>query len=253
VQGEGACQTGLQMTNETYPPLPRKGQALFIDFDGTLAPLQDDPDTVALVDGAGPLLETLADQLDGALAVISGRDIDDLSRRVPDTLWRLGNHGLNIMAPGADALIRTDTAPEEVRDAFAALSSDYPGTKVENKGSVLALHYRACPQHGEALLAAARGIVEAVEGYGVQSGKMVIEAKPTGANKGLAIREIMSKPPFAGLEPVMLGDDVTDEDGFEAVLDLGGFAVKVGEGESLAAYRLASPQAVAEWLEKGIT
>lgn len=240
------------MTNETYPPLPEKGQALFLDFDGTLAPLQDDPDTVALVDGAGSLLARLADRLDGALAVISGRDIDDLARRVPDTLWRLGNHGINIMAPGAAALTRSDMAPAGIRDGLARLSADYPGTKVENKGSVLALHYRACPQHGEALLGAARDIVAAVEGYGVQSGKMVIEAKPAGANKGLAIRDIMKQPPFAGRVPVMAGDDVTDEDGFAAVLDLGGFAVKVGEGESLAAYRLESPQAVADWLEKGI-
>ena len=240
------------MTNETYPPLPQNGQALFLDFDGTLAPLQDDPDTVVLVEDVGPLLGRLADKLDGALAVISGRDIDDLAKRVPDSLWRLGNHGLNVMAPGAEALTRSDMAPAEVSDGLAALASDYPGTRIENKGSVLALHYRACPEHGEALLAAARRIVEPVEGYGVQSGKMVIEAKPTGANKGLAIREIMKQPPFAGRVPVMAGDDVTDEDGFDAVLDLGGFAVKVGEGESVATYRLASPLAIARWLEEGM-
>ncbi|NHK26631.1 trehalose-phosphatase [Parvularcula flava] len=239
------------MTNKTYPPLPEKGQALFLDFDGTLAPLQDDPDTVALVDGVAPLLCELADKLEGALAIISGRDIDDLCKRVPDTLWRLGNHGQNVMAPGSAALTRTDTAPAEVIDGLTALSADYPGTKLENKGSVLALHYRACPEQGEALLAAARQVVGSVEGYSVQGGKMVIEAKPGGANKGLAIREIMRQPPFAGLTPVMAGDDVTDEDGFEAVLDLGGYAVKIGGGESVATYRLSSPEAVADWLEKG--
>lgn len=234
------------------PPLPDSSWALFLDFDGTLAPIQDDPDSVALPPGLSGVLERLSARLGGALAIISGRDIEDLCGRVPAGLWRLGNHGLNVLEPGQGPAGRQDRAPDMLVRSLQALSAAHPGTMIETKGSVIALHYRAVPDLKEALEKKSREIVDSIEGYRLQSGKMVLEAKPDGASKGLAIAAIMERAPFAGRLPVMAGDDVTDEDGFETVLKLGGMAVKIGEGPTQAGYRLSSPAAVQQWLERGI-
>ena len=240
------------MTDLPRPPVLSVRHALFLDFDGTLAPLQDDPDTVMLTDGAGPVLAQLADALEGAVALISGRDIADLARRVPAALWRIGNHGVNVLAPGAGAAARDDSAPDQLKTLFAGIAAAHPGTRVEEKGSVIALHYRARPDLKQTLLDAVAGVPDTAEGYAVQAGKMVIEAKPAGANKGEALTRLMQQQPFAGRVPLMVGDDATDEDGFEAALALGGDGVKVGDGETQAGYRLASPEAVCRWLDQGV-
>jgi len=91
-----------------------------------------------------------------------------------------------------------------------------------------------------------RGAVE------VQGGKMVAELKPSGYDKGSAIGEFMREPPFAGRVPLFIGDDATDEHGFEVVNRLGGHSVKVGEGPSAARWRLAAPAAVRAWLTEGL-
>jgi hypothetical protein len=85
-------------------------------------------------------------------------------------------------------------------------------------------------------------------GLSVQSGKMVAELRPAGADKGDAVRAFMAEPPFAGARPVFVGDDLTDEDAFCAAADLGGGGVLVGPArDSAARWRLPGVAAVAEW------
>ena len=79
---------------------------------------------------------------------------------------------------------------------------------------------------------------------------MVVEVKPAGAHKGTALRRLMGVPPFAGRRPVMLGDDTTDEDAMHAALELGGTAVKVGLGESVAPRRAQDPEGVRDWVAR---
>jgi trehalose 6-phosphate phosphatase len=79
---------------------------------------------------------------------------------------------------------------------------------------------------------------------------MVVEVKPASAHKGTALRRLMTQPPFIGRRPVMLGDDTTDEDAMEAVLDMGGLAVKIGPGSSAALLRSPDPAAVRAWLAR---
>jgi len=231
------------------PPLDA-GDAVFVDFDGTLAGLQDNPDTVFLVPGMAEVLEVLSLRLGGALAVISGRDAGDLSRRVPDALWRIGNHGLIELMPGEAPPEGRAAAPLPVRAAFEAVCEVIPGARLETKGPVLALHYRQAPEAESAIgdMLAAAGLP--AEGYSLQNGKFVFEAKPEGANKGRALARLMQRAPFAGRRAVMIGDDTTDEDAFSAANELGGLTVKVGPGETGASHRLADVPAVHAYLKE---
>ncbi|WP_375205550.1 trehalose-phosphatase [Hyphococcus sp.] len=231
------------------PPLPLSGVALFLDFDGTLAPIAADPDAVFLPEGGAEILRALSVKLGGALALISGRDVRDLSARVPADVWRAGGHGLEICAPGEKPEAQAVAAPQTLADAVNAIADSVKGARVEPKGEVLALHYRAAPEAGPALQAAMEKLIAGVDGYILQPGKMVLEAKPVHANKGITLTRLLDRPPFAGLTPVMAGDDATDEDAMEEAIALGGYGVKVGPGDSHAAYGLENPAAVWRWLE----
>ena len=214
--------------------------ALFLDFDGTLAGLQDNADTVSLLSGMDDVLVSCADRVGGALAVLSGRDLGDLSKRVPSGLWRFGNHGLRRAAPNEAPASTIAHAPADLVAALQILAKSHPGVQLEPKGPVLAVHYRAAPDVAHELGEALNRAIEPFADYSLQHGKMVYEAKPSAANKGACLTDAMSSAPFNGRRPVMIGDDTTDEDAFSAAQSLGGLAVKVGEGPSVAHHRLAS-------------
>ncbi|MEM9232686.1 MAG: trehalose-phosphatase [Pseudomonadota bacterium] len=224
--------------------------ALFLDFDGTLAPIQDDPDKVFLPEDGEKVLATLHQYLEGALVIISGRDIRDLSARIPEMLWRAGGHGLDICAPGQPPGSIVTEPPKALAAQLRDLALQHEGARLEEKGAVLALHYRAAPEIGESLANTVSDIVKKTSGYVMQHGKMVIETKPLAANKGSTLRTMMEKPEFARRVPVMVGDDVTDEDAMEAALNLGGGAIKVGDGASVATMWLDDPAAVWNWLKR---
>jgi trehalose 6-phosphate phosphatase len=225
------------------------GVALFLDFDGTLAEIAPDPDAVALDEEAARALDALAVALAGAVALVSGRDLRDLAGRTPPGLWRAGGHGLEILAPGDDPPPSPPPAPAVVlaplRRAAAA-----PGVRLELKGPVAALHWRAAPEAAGACLEAAEIAAAALPGWVAQAGRMVVEVKPEAASKGRAVAALMARPPFAGRRPAVLGDDATDEEAMEAALALGGVAVKVGDGPTLAALRAPDPAAVRFWLAR---
>jgi trehalose 6-phosphate phosphatase len=225
------------------------GDALFVDFDGTLADIGPDPDAVALDAATEAALGRLAAALGGAVVVLSGRDLRDLAGRTPPTVWRAGQHGLETLAPGAAPAAAPPPPPEAVRAPLEAVAGPN-GLRLEFKGPVAALHYRSRPELGPACLAAAEAAAAAAEGYVVMPGKMVVEVKPETANKGRALEALAARAPFAGRRPVMLGDDRTDEDAIAAAQALGGLGVKVGEGETAARLRAPSPAAVRAWLAR---
>ena len=232
--------------------LDRASHALFLDFDGTLTDLQDDPDRVWLPEGGARTLERLAASLGGALAIVSGRDMRDLDRRVPGSLWRAGGHGSTTCAPGQRPAAYAPSAPDALYHAVYQAMAAVDGARLETKGPILTVHYRAVPEAGAKLGERLQAIVASYPGYSLQAGKMVFEAKPRGASKARAIARLMAMPPFAGRRPVMVGDDVTDEDGMREALALGGHAIKVGDGSSVASLRLKGPKQVWEWLEAEI-
>lgn len=232
--------------------LPRLSSqtALFLDFDGTLAPIQDDPDTVALPNETASALAALQRVVGDAVCIVSGRDIRDLSSRVPNAYWRAGGHGLEICAPGDMPAPSSAVAPRSLVNAIDMIVRGLEGVRVEHKGPVLAIHYRRAPELGDTLIARISDTMRDHPDYKVQAGKMVIEAKPAHANKGRAVEWLMGRSPFEGRTPIMVGDDVTDEDAFIVVNDLGGISIKVGTGETEANLRLDSPLDVANWLSQ---
>ena len=238
------------MTDKTTPPAGLIGAdtALFLDFDGTLSPLKDDPDACALPEGGAELLTGLSERLGGALAMVSGRDARDLTKRTPLGVWRAGNHGGIVLRPGQSEPDEVPEAPEALTLAARRVAGSHPGVFVEEKAAVLAVHTRACPECEPDVLATLRAALGGVPGYKLQHGKRIVELKPEGVDKGVVIGRLCEDVPFAGRTPVFVGDDTTDEDGFAAVAGLGGHAVKVGDGDTSARYRLADPDAVWAWL-----
>lgn len=224
--------------------------ALFLDFDGTLAAIQDDPSTVVLPEGGGEVLVALGEILDGALALVSGRDARDLARRVPGRLWRAGNHGDILLPPDTDEPSRVERAPQALIDGARMISDRYEGVRLEEKARVICLHWRMAPQHEEAVAKAADRLATETPGYKVQHGKGVTELKPEGVHKGAAVERLLAEPAFRGRPPLFIGDDTTDEDGFLAAIHRGGSAIKVGDGKTLAPHRLKDPEAVWNFLRK---
>ena len=234
--------------DSNFPKLALDRHALFLDFDGTLAPLQDDPDSVELPEfGAATLLKLQA-KLAGAIVLISGRDIRDLSSRTPLAIMRAGGHGLEICEPGEAPPSIPDAIEPDILSQVAAIIDPLKGVRIEEKGPVLAVHFRQNPDAETELVKRLMALADTIDGYKAQHGKMVIELKPLRANKGIALRSIMGTDVFADRVPIMVGDDVTDEDAMGTAIELGGYGIKVGPGTTLAEYRFDDPKGVWAWL-----
>src|SRR5229473_3504132 len=134
---------------------------------------------------------------------------------------------------------------------LALLAAEHPALVLEDKGMNLALHYRSAPELAATVRDTLRRLVEELgDDFELQSGKMVMEIKPSGKDKGTAIAEFLAEDPFRGRLPVFIGDDLTDEFGFELINRVGGCSVKVGEGTSAAHWQLPSADAVRAWLRR---
>lgn len=239
------------------PPAIDEGCALFVDFDGTLADLAPRPDAVAVLPGLTDTLQTLHRRLGGALAVVSGRPIEQLDRLLsPLVLPSAGVHGAERRREGGE-LVRSTAVQETVIEALArraeTLAAQHPGLLVERKPGALALHYRLAPEFEAACLHLLEAAVAEHPAFTLLHGKQVVEMKPRGASKGLAVEDFMQEAPFVGRKPLFAGDDVTDEAGFAAVQRLGGCGIKVGAGSTLAHWRLADPSALRQWLQQAAT
>jgi trehalose 6-phosphate phosphatase len=226
--------------------------AFFLDFDGTLIDIAETPEAVDPGPEEISLLKRLSQACGGALALISGRSIARMDELfAPLVLPAAGQHGAERRdAQGRRHRYRFSAqALRPVAGGIRSFAARHRGLVFEDKGASVALHYRLAPELAaaayEAVREAAEPLGDAVE---VQGGKMVVELKPAGCDKGRAIEAFMQEPPFAGRVPVFLGDDVTDEYGFRVVNRLGGHSVKVGEGESAARWRLENPAAARAWL-----
>jgi trehalose 6-phosphate phosphatase len=223
--------------------------ALFLDFDGTLVDLAPEPGAVVVPPGVVDTLTRLHTRLGGAVALISGRPIEQIDEFLqPLKLPVAGVHGAERRDAEGELTLLSTHPLQRVEEVAAALAARFPRLRVETKRGSLAIHYRQAPELELVCLQAMEAAVDASPGLTLLRGKMVVEAKPGGASKGNAIEAFMNEAPFAGRVPVFAGDDYTDEVGFATVQRLHGVAIKVGEGATAAPHRLASPAALREQL-----
>jgi len=243
------------VTRPDLPPPPdlgRENWALFLDIDGTLLEHAAHPDAVFVEAGLRDLLAALQNKLGGALAFVTGRSVAAVDRLfAPLELPAAGLYGLeHRLEPGGP--VETADEPADIAALADEVEAEFAGRSVhvERKGPILAIHTRAAPH----LLPRSIELVEQAlarlpAGYRVLPGNAGVELMPLGAVKGAAIRRFMEVSPFSGRRPVFLGDDTSDESGFEMINDAGGISIRVRPtAETEATYAIANVAGVLEWL-----
>ncbi len=212
------------------------------DYDGTLAPIVEDPTRAVPLPEAVAALRALASLPQTTVAVISGRALRDLAAlsRLPSEVHLVGSHGSEFDVGFVDAL-----APElqvlrtELVETLSALARRRPGVRLEVKPASVAVHTRgAAPDVSRLLHEAIRTGPATWPGINVTQGKEVMELSVITTHKGLAVDALRTQMSASAV--VFLGDDVTDENAFAQLHgpDLG---VKVGGGETLAHHRVSGP------------
>jgi trehalose 6-phosphate phosphatase len=246
---------GVAFKHRTEPPPLCRNQALFLDFDGTLVEIAPTPGLVQVPAELPRLLGELADRLGGAVAVVSGRPLDELARMInPFAGPVAGQHGLERRYCDG-SVTRCPASPKlaEARSVLAKFAARCDGVVLEDKGGSLALHYRQAPTARASCGTLIRRLALESDGaFEALDGKMVIELRPRSGGKGRAIADFLTDAPFHGRLPVFIGDDTTDEDGFTVVNRLGGVSVHVGGGATIARHNLATVGDVRAWLAQGL-
>lgn len=236
-----------------------EGLLFCTDFDGTLAPIEPEPDAAEITPANRTLLRSLRDTDDTRVAVVSGRALGDVRERVGlDGLAYAGNHGLELNRQGRSVVHpMASKHRERIGQICATLESrlsGIEGTRIEDKAVTATVHYRNTPEEE---VHSVRDTVESVLarlGDGRirrTGGKEIIEIRPEVRwNKGMAISLLADDYP--DWLPVYVGDDTTDESAFRSVED--GLAIYVGEGQSNATYRIPAQRnvssrlsAIAKW------
>jgi trehalose 6-phosphate phosphatase len=227
--------------------------AVLLDIDGTLLDLAPTPREVWVPPGLSKTLNRLLERTHGALALVSGRSLNDIDLIfAPDQYSAVGGHGaeMRIATDGDAVTSHAPTMDKELKRRLAAIAKLSPGILLEDKGYSLALHYRLAP-HAEKAIYAAVSLIRAdlpnapIE---VMPGKCVCEIKHAGFNKASGVRELMTREPFKGRRPFFIGDDVTDESVFAIMPDLDGLAFSVGRRAKGVAGHFDAPSDVREFL-----
>jgi trehalose 6-phosphate phosphatase len=226
--------------------------AILLDIDGTILDIAPSPRQVWVPTGLRRTLSRLTDLTGGAVALVSGRSINDIDLIFsPLQLPTIGVHGAEMRTSGeADVLTRVAPLSKALKRKLATVAELGPGILVEDKGYSLALHYRLAPEKGPAVLAAITKICVSVaeEAVEILPGKLVVDVKPAGINKGDAVCALMQHPPFVGRHPIFIGDDTTDVPVFGIIPKFGGQAYSVGGIVADVDGHFATPEAVRTWL-----
>jgi len=250
--------SGLDHVKQILDQAGDRKPALFLDYDGTLTPIVNDPDKAFLENGMRQTLKKVAEKW--VVAVISGRDLKTIQDFVQlDNLYFAGSHGFDIAGPaglnldmqkGKDFLPVLDSARKSLEETL----SDIPGAAIERKKFSIAIHYRNVDQ---AQTSSVKQVVRHVQAehpeLRITEGKKVFELQPDIEwHKGKALTWLMEK---LGLDldtyyPMYMGDDITDEDAFESLNTIGTSIVVKGSSHPTSAdFVLENTRETAEFLE----
>lgn len=231
-----------------------QGWALFLDVDGTLIEIAETPQGVHVPIGLKHLLEAARWRLDGALALVSGRSLANLDGLFsPLKFIASGVHGCerrtsdgHVLRPEVDA-----AAIARVRTQLAEFVRGHEGLLLEDKHYAVAMHFRRAPEMQDEVYRIMKDVlVQLGPTFALQAGKSVLELRPGAWTKGSSITSFMQEAPFMGRTPVFIGDDVTDEDAFEVVNEMGGVSIRVGQPTATQAqHRLGGVSEVLRWLQ----
>lgn len=227
--------------------------SLFLDVDGTLIDIAPRPQDVVVPAALIGDLVAVAQRLDGALVLNSGRSIAQIDRLFrPLRFCAAGVHGAELRF-SSDGEVQQEPAaalPSAFRASLDALSRRFPGALVEDKGASVALHYRFCAERRAELLATIEAQLAQQEDDSLMilPGHFVFEVKRKGYDKGTAVSALMEAKSFSGRVPVAIGDDVTDEAAFQVALARGGYAFSVGQEVAGLSGYFETPADVRRWL-----
>jgi trehalose 6-phosphate phosphatase len=233
-------------------PIDLDRAAILLDVDGTIVDVAATPQSVTVPPSLLRTLATLHTRTGGALALVSGRLIENLDHLfAPLALPCVGGHGVELRSAASAPLHRRAVElSSTLKTQMVEAATVDPRIIVEDKGSSLAVHFRLAPDRAQLMKIKIGAIVERAHTENIEMlcGKSVIEIKPRTFNKGTAVRELMRIPPFAGRTPLFVGDDVTDESVFAILPELGGFGYSVGRDVAGVCGVFPGPQDVRDWL-----
>ena len=247
---------------ETLCNVPELSRAaLFIDFDGTLVEIAERPDAIVVPAGVGDLLAALHARTGGAIAVVSGRRLSEVEDYLPEYQGiMVGSHGGEYRADATDPenarsddqrSRSADPAFLGARDVLRNWVAHHDGVLLEEKPASVVLHYRLAPDLRSDCTEIITALAQSVKGYQMRPSKMAVELMPAHISKKSIVRTLLERWP--GRTPIAIGDDRTDEGMFCVVRAMGGYGIKVGEGRTLATYRVRDVETLRTllrfWLE----
>jgi trehalose 6-phosphate phosphatase len=228
--------------------------AVLLDIDGTLLDLASTPREAWAPPGLAKTLNGLLERTSGALALVSGRSLNDIDLIfAPEQYPAIGGHGAEMrLALDSEAVAITPPLDKELKRRLAAIARLSPGILLEDKGYSLALHYRLAPHAERAIYEAISLIRKDLPDATIEvlPGKCVYEIKHAGFTKATGVRALMARAPFSGRRPLFIGDDVTDESVFEIMPEFGGLAFSVGNRVRGVDGHFDAPQDVREFLAR---
>ena len=230
---------------DPLPPFART--ALLLDLDGTLLDFAPTPDSVVVPAGLPETLARLRQVLGGALAIITGRPVEQIDALLPGLIPVVaGEHG-GALRPAPGVAVQRPALPALPQGWFVAaeaLAAAHPGALLERKARGLVVHFRAVPEAGSAIQAALAALIQPeTERFQLLAAHMAWEIRPRGVDKGRAVEGVMALPSFVRRIPVFIGDDVTDEDGMAVARRMGGAGLFVPTV-------FGGPAAVRDWLTR---
>lgn len=259
---EMALEDDIAANDEAAPetvPVPRSlvphlsETAILLDIDGTLLDLMPTPREVWVPPGLSMTLNRLVERTGGALALVSGRSLNDIDLIfAPDVFAAVGGHGAEMRIELDSDSVAAHAPPmdKELKRRLAAIAKLSPGILLEDKGYSLALHYRLAPQAEKAIYEAVSLIRADLPNAPIEvlPGKYVCEIKHSGFTKASGVLELMTREPFRGRRPLFIGDDVTDETVFAIMPDFDGLAFSVGRRAIGVSGHFDSPNDVRQFL-----